>query len=385
MPLEQRGGRRVGLLRPAAVRTSIDAFIARLNASGGAWNADLKITLGSAGSSVMRRDALIGLSMGCLLLLGVRGAEPVTEVPMEPSFSAAAAAMVGDVTVFPRPPVTWLELQVELSRRGFSGGPIDGIRGPQSSAALMAFQRSQRIPETGELDERTARALEMESPALAWASLAAEDLAGLQPLATTWLGKSRQSALAHESALELATERFRAGAVFLRRVNPGVDWDAITPETLFVAPAAEFVAKPGRAAYAEIRLAEKVLEAFSADGRLLAHFPTSIARRVEKRPVGDLKVVVVVANPDYTFDPAVFPESEEARLSARKLILPPGPNNPVGVAWVGLDRPGYGIHGTPDPAKVGHTESHGCFRLANWDAQALLGLAWVGMTVRVMP
>ena len=333
----------------------------------------------------MTRAILLGICVGALLSPRGRGALPATPGQPEPPLPPVASALVGDVSVFPRPPITWLEVQVELSRRGFSGGPIDGIRGPQSSAALRAFQRAQGIPESGELDERTARALEMESPALAWASLAAEDFAGLQPLETTWLGKSRQSALAHETALELATERFRAGTGFLRRVNPDIDWDAITPETLFVAPAAEFVAKPGRAAYVEIRLAEKVLEAFAADGRLLAHFPTSIARRVEKRPVGDLKVIVVVANPDYTFDPAVFPESEEARELGRKLILPPGPNNPVGVAWVGLDRSGYGIHGTPDPAKVGHTESHGCFRLANWDAHSLLGLVWVGMTVRVVP
>ena len=320
-----------------------------------------------------------------LAVVVARGAAPVDLGAVEPPLPAAATALLGDIDVFPRPPVTWIEVQVELSRRGFSGGPIDGIRGPQSAAALRAFQRSRGIPESGELDDRTARELEMEAPALAWASLAATDLAGLEPLEPSWLGKSRQTALAHETALELATERYRAGAGFLRRINPGVDWDALTADTLFVAPAAEFVARPGRAAFVEIRLAEKVLEAFSADGSLLAHFPTSIARRVEKRPVGDLKVVVVVANPDYTFDPAVFPESQEARELGRKLILAPGPNNPVGVAWVGLDRPGYGIHGTPDPAKVGYTESHGCFRLANWDAQTLLGLAWVGMTVRVVP
>jgi lipoprotein-anchoring transpeptidase ErfK/SrfK len=321
----------------------------------------------------------------CLAVACARAAAPVDFAPAERPLPAVAAALLGDIDIFPRPPVTWLETQVELSRRGFSGGPIDGIRGPQSSAALRAFQRSRGLAPSGELDDRTARELEMEAPALAWFSLASDDLAGLQPLSTTWLGKSRQTALAHETALELATERYRAGAGFLRRMNPGLDWDAVTADTLFVAPAAEFVARPGRAGFVEIRLAEKVLEAFAADGRLLAHFPTSIARRVEKRPVGDLKVTVVVANPDYTFDPAVFPESEEAKELGRKLILPPGPNNPVGVAWVGLDRSGYGIHGTPDPAKVGHTESHGCFRLANWDAQTLLGLVWMGMTVRVVP
>jgi lipoprotein-anchoring transpeptidase ErfK/SrfK len=94
---------------------------------------------------------------------------------------------------------------------------------------------------------------------------------------------------------------------------------------------------------------------------------------------------VVVHDPNYTFDPAVFPESEEARNLGRKLIIPPGPNNPVGVAWIGLDRPGYGIHGTPNPEQVGRTESHGCFRLANWDARALLGLVRVGLPVVVEP
>ena len=93
-----------------------------------------------------------------------------------------------------------------------------------------------------------------------------------------------------------------------------------------------------------------------------------------KGPLGELEVKVVVHDPNYTFDPEVFPESAEARQLGRKLILPPGPNNPVGVAWVGLDKPGYGIHGTPVHEQVGRTESHGCFRLANWNAEYLLKL-----------
>ena len=109
------------------------------------------------------------------------------------------------------------------------------------------------------------------------------------------------------------------------------------------------------------------------------------ARNVEKRPVGELHVTVVIPDPNYTFDPDVFPESPEAKELGRKLIIPPGPNNPVGVAWIGLDRPGYGVHGTPDPEKVGRTESHGCFRLANWDALALVDLVWAGLPVYVDP
>ena len=92
-------------------------------------------------------------------------------------------------------------------------------------------------------------------------------------------------------------------------------------------------------------------------------------------------MIVVAPNPDYTWDPAVFTESPEAKELGRKLIIPPGPNNPVGLAWIGLDRPGYGMHGTPEPEKVGRTESHGCFRLANWDAARVKDLVSVGNTV----
>jgi lipoprotein-anchoring transpeptidase ErfK/SrfK len=96
-------------------------------------------------------------------------------------------------------------------------------------------------------------------------------------------------------------------------------------------------------------------------------------------------VVAVAPNPDYTFNPEVFPESEEAQQLKKKLILPPGPNNPVGTAWISLDKPGYGLHGTPSPEQVGRTESHGCFRLANWNAEHLIKLVWVGMPVWVEP
>jgi lipoprotein-anchoring transpeptidase ErfK/SrfK len=118
---------------------------------------------------------------------------------------------------------------------------------------------------------------------------------------------------------------------------------------------------------------------------LLAHFPCSIARRVEKRPVGRLEVVTAAPHPNYTFNPANFPDSAEAQRIGRKLILQPGPNNPVGVAWIGLNLPGYGIHGSPEPEKIGRTESAGCFRLSNWNAEYLLPLVYPGLPIDVEP
>jgi lipoprotein-anchoring transpeptidase ErfK/SrfK len=212
----------------------------------------------------------------------------------------------------------------------------------------------------------------------------AEELDALAPLPDTWLGKSQRETLGYATALELAAERYRANPKLLQQLNPDVDWNGVTPGLHIQVPAVERVTVSKTAARILIWLEARELEVVDADGAVLAHFPVSIARMVEKRPVGELQVKVIIPDPNYTFDPAVFPESAEGKTLGRKLVVPPGPNNPVGVAWIGLDLPGYGIHGTPDPEKVGRTESHGCFRLANWDALTLLGLVRVGLPVVVV-
>lgn len=325
---------------------------------------------------------------------GQKAARPKPPSGM-PSQSAASSLPVGlpsdeavnpvPADTFPRPAATWLEAQIELARRAFSCGSIDGVGGPQSVAALRAFQESETLLMTGQLDPATRARLVLPSPPLARISLTPQDLAGLQPLSPTWLGKSQQTALACETALELVAERTHAHPALIRQLNPAVDWAGITPGTSLAVPAVGRISARTKAAQLHLSLGDHILEARDDAGNLIAHFPVSIARDVEKRPAGELHVTVIIPNPDYTFDPDVFPESEEARELGRKLILPPGPNNPVGVAWIGLDRPGYGIHGTPAPEQVGRTESHGCFRLANWDALTLVDLAWVGLPVFVDP
>ncbi len=285
----------------------------------------------------------------------------------------------------PRPIESLLELQVELHRRGFSCGSIDGLAGAQTTAALRSLQRTLGLPESGILDQATREGVLLNDPALTDHVFNEAELAGLRPVPASWLEKSQVPELAFASALELAAERFRASPRFLQRLNPGLDWGSVEPGRTIKVPAVSQVMVRGSAARISIRLEARELQVADADGRIIAHFPVSIARYVEKRPLGEMRVTVAIPEPNYTFDPAVFPESAEGRELGRRLILPPGPNNPVGRVWIGLDRPGYGIHGTPDPEKVGRTESHGCFRLANWDALTLLKLAWVGLTVEVFP
>ena len=286
---------------------------------------------------------------------------------------------------FPRPVRDVFEAQVALARRAISSGSIDAALGSQTRRAISIFQETQHLPVTGALNADTRARLMLNAPLMTTYVVTTNDLARLQPLGKTWLAKSQETALEYETELELVAEKSHSHPELIRRLNLNVNWSNITAGTVLQVPDVDYPAASNKAAFAVIHLADKVLEAFDVETNLLAHFPCSIAANVEKRPVGELHVIVVVPNPDYTFDPDLFPESPEAQQLKTKLKLPPGPNNPVGVAWIGLDKTGYGIHGTPVPEQVGRTESHGCFRLANWDAEYLSKLVWVGMPVLVEP
>ncbi len=286
---------------------------------------------------------------------------------------------------FPRPVHDVFETQVALARHVISPGSIDSAIGSQTRAAIAAFQRSEKLPVTGILDTNTRALLTLAIPSLTTYTVTTNDLARLQPVGKTWLAKSEQTALDYETILELVAEKSHSHPLLIQKLNPAVNWTNVTAGTVLKIPDVNYPEPAGKAAFVVIHLSEKYLEAFDAGTNLLVHFPCSIAAKVEKRPVGELHVIVVAPNPNYTVNPELFPESAELQAIGHKLILPPGPNNPVGVAWIGLDKPGYGMHGTPVPEQVGRTESHGCFRLANWDAEYLLKLSWIGMPVNVVP
>ena len=113
---------------------------------------------------------------------------------------------------------------------------------------------------------------------------------------------------------------------------------------------------------------EGVLRAYDKAGRMIAQFPATMGSSHDPLPVGEWKILGASYNPPFHYNASLFWDATDKTAQA---ILPPGPNGPVGVVWIDLDKPHYGIHGTPEPSRIGRSESHGCIRLTNWDAARL--------------
>ncbi len=276
-----------------------------------------------------------------------------------------------------------LQLQVGLDRAGCSPGCIDGRFGRQTTEALRAWRRQQGLGDSDAWDIAVSNRFGRATNYLANYVVTEQDLAGLAPLPATWRGKASVPNLGYETLREKLAESFHCSEFLLETLNPQVAWPTPPAGTVLTVPnAGSSRERLPQAARIEVNVGRKFIEAFDAQDKLIAHFPCSIAQKVEKRPRGDTKIVVMVSDPNYTFDPAVFTDDPDAATVGKRLLIPPGPNNPVGVAWIGLDLPGYGMHGTPQPEDVGHTESHGCFRLQNWNAARLLKIVSIGLPVQ---
>ena len=273
--------------------------------------------------------------------------------------------------------------QVALERIHFSCGFIDGDQGMRTQRMLRAYQTSRGLPVTGFLDQATRDAIgEPGEPFLTY-TVTADDVASIMPKPPTWIAKSKATRLGYNEIWEMLAEKFHCTRGYLKALNPGVTTPVAGTEV--IGPKVYPAAKIPQAASLRIFLSETSIEALDAQGKIIAFFPCSIAKDKAKRPHGLLTVKVVDPHPDYTFDPALFVDASKAEGITHKLVLPPGPRNPVGTTWVGLSLPGYGIHGTPDPEAISRTQSHGCFRLANWNAEKVLKMVKVGTPVDVEP
>ncbi|MBM4042720.1 MAG: murein L,D-transpeptidase [Planctomycetes bacterium] len=275
---------------------------------------------------------------------------------------------------------THLAWQLALDRAGFSGGILDAQVGPKGRLAIREFQRARGLPATGGFDAKTAEALGVDpEKAVGTYTVQPADLAQLGPLPKTWPEKAKLSRLAYPTLDELLAEKFHCSRALLARLNPGKEVAQLKAGESLQVPAVAEAPPIARAEALDVNLAEKVIRARGKGGEVVGLFHCSIAADKERLPSGQATVVVISENPAYTFDPKMWPEVKDV---AQKLTIPPGPRNPVGLCWIGLSLPGYGMHGTPMPEMIGKTGSHGCFRLTNWDALRLAKMVRVGTPVR---
>jgi lipoprotein-anchoring transpeptidase ErfK/SrfK len=273
--------------------------------------------------------------------------------------------------------------QVALERLHFSCGFVDGDQGMRTRRMLKSYQKSRGLPVTGELDPATRDSIGEPGEPFHDYTVTAEDMAKVVPPPKTWVEKSKAAYLGYTSAWEMLAEKFHCRVSYLKALNPNER--VITEGSVIVAPKISPTAPLPKAASLRVLLGDTAIQALDAKGNIIAHFPCSIAKDKNKRPSGTLTVINYAPNPNYTFDPKVLTEAALAENITRKMIIPPGPRNPVGTAWIGLSLPGYGMHGTPEPENISRTQSHGCFRLANWNAEKLLKMIKIGTPVEVVP
>lgn len=267
-----------------------------------------------------------------------------------------------------------LRAQILLDRAHFSCGELDGDFGPNLVKTVAAYQQARQLPNSGAVDAPTWGALNQDqAPALTSYTITAEDEKGpFLPIPPTMEEQAKLPALDYSSPIEELGERFHVAPSVLKALNPGADFakagQQLTVPNVITMP-------PGQAARVEVSKSESSVRAYDADGKLLAFYVATIGSQHDPLPIGDWKIRGVARNPVFHYNPNLF---WDAKATDSKAAIRPGPNNPVGVVWIDLSKEHYGIHGTPDPSQIGHTFSHGCIRLTNWDASELASMVKPG-------
>ncbi|MEO5866257.1 MAG: L,D-transpeptidase family protein [Sphingomonas sp.] len=285
-----------------------------------------------------------------------------------------------------------LHIQVILDHLAFSPGVLDGKQGKSLVAALKGFQESRGLPKTGKPDEATMAALQPYSQIQATRKLrlTAEALAGpfVDPLPKDPQEQAKLATLGYRSPMEKLAEMFHTTPQVLLALN--TPQTMLTPGTAVVFPNAlpssrDYESKlpdHWRQTLSDLNVdavqphgvkvvvdkSDQVLRVFDADGKLVAQFQATMGSTHDPLPIGTWKIQGADYNPKFHYNPKLF---WDAKKDADPATLPPGPNGPVGVVWLDLSKPHYGIHGTPSPETIGRAESHGCIRLTNWDAARL--------------
>jgi lipoprotein-anchoring transpeptidase ErfK/SrfK len=314
-------------------------------------------------------------------------------------FMAPGAAVPQPPPVVKPPPALAVDdatrLQIFLDRENFGPGKLDGKSGEFTRKAVDRYGRANgktlpapgpallaALPEARRIDPYTEY------------TLTADDAAQIGSIPDDRAAQGKLKSLPYTSALELVAERFHAERDFLRRLNPGRNLDALQAgdrlqvpniaEPLYVNRLAQhgrfLPARPEfqpRVVHVDTR--EKMLDVIE-DGRLLASFPITPGSTALPAPAGTWKLVNMASMPYFRYDEMML---NHGVRSENFVQLPPGPNSPVGVMWMGLNKSGIGLHGTNNPETIGRAASHGCIRLANWDAVKLSALLTPQVTVKI--
>jgi lipoprotein-anchoring transpeptidase ErfK/SrfK len=270
-----------------------------------------------------------------------------------------------------------LRAQILLDRAHFSPGEIDGRMGANAVRAVEGFRSAHGLSSGSSIDADVWKALNMDSaPAIVDYALTEADVKGpFVKVPSSMMLKARLKYLGYGSALEGVAEKFHASPAVLRRLNPGSKFNA----------AGRKIHVPGigpplkaRAARVVVSKAESTVKVLNDMGQVIAQYPCTSGSEHDPLPIGEWQVTGVLRNPKFHYNPDLF---WDAKAQDSKAMIAAGPNNPVGRVWIDLSKEHYGIHGTPSPALIGHTESHGCIRLTNWSALELAGMVDKGTPV----
>ncbi|SIR05661.1 Lipoprotein-anchoring transpeptidase ErfK/SrfK [Rhizobium sp. RU33A] len=269
-------------------------------------------------------------------------------------------------------------LQVFLDREGISPGVIDGKMGQNVNKAIVAWeQMTGETLDPNNADDILERLRLSGGLAIKSYTITAGDAAGpfVASIPDDYAHKAQLPALSYTSTVEMLAERFHMDEGYLRELNPGVDF-SIPGTTIKVVEPGPY--KKGNVTRIVANKGLKQVFAYGEDGGLIAAYPASIGSADTPSPSGTVTIERIALNPGYTYNPKInFQQGNNTQV----LQIPPGPNGPVGTVWLALSKPTYGIHGTPEPSKIGRTQSHGCIRLTNWDATELAKMVKPGVTV----
>lgn len=278
-----------------------------------------------------------------------------------------------------RPDPLLVKVQVLLDRARFSPGAIDGRDGDNLRRALAAYAQAQGLPATQAPNAEILAKLQADSAAVVTAYTVTEadaKTAFVERIPAKLEDQADLDDLGYTNAREMLAERFHMSRDLLSALNPGKPFDKAGTEILVAAvtpmasgrPSAKDLPEDPKVERIEVDKGSRDLRAFDKEGKLFAFYPASIGSTEKPAPSGETKVTRIAFDPSYTYNPKYAFKGVKAR---EKFTIRPGPNNPVGTVWIDLAIDSYGIHGTPEPEKVGKTESHGCIRLTNWSAREL--------------